>query len=146
MSWNPTLFQSWNTKKHDLAVLAGTTDLRLSLSNTVPDAANDALWADLSADEIANGNGYTTGGYTVTHAEDGTGGTFDITIDGNITIAASGGAIGPFTYAILRDSVATGQPLIMYFTRSEGADTVSDGNSKVINTDGVTVVSDAYPV
>jgi hypothetical protein len=42
----------------------GSANYRLALftSALVPDDANDEVLADISADEIANGNGYTTGG------------------------------------------------------------------------------------
>jgi hypothetical protein len=42
-----------------------TVKLALVASTYTPNQDTDDAWADVSANEIANGNGYTTGGYTL---------------------------------------------------------------------------------
>lgn len=60
----------YSTNKDNLnidALVAGTVKLALVDSSYVPDFAigGDQVWADVSADEIANGFGYTTGGISL---------------------------------------------------------------------------------
>lgn len=45
---------------------ANTYKLALVSSAWTPSPSTDEVWADMSANEIANGNGYTTGGGTLT--------------------------------------------------------------------------------
>ncbi|CAH1387024.1 hypothetical protein [Candidatus Nitrotoga sp. M5] len=49
-------------------LLGATVKMALVKSTYTPDFTNtgDSVWADISADEIANGNGYTTGGQALT--------------------------------------------------------------------------------
>lgn len=49
-----------------LAASASNWRLGLVASTWTPDDANDEVWADVSAHEIAAGNGYTTGGGALT--------------------------------------------------------------------------------
>jgi len=65
-------------------------------------------YADLSASELANGNGYTTGGVTlagVTVTENDTTDLCEITWN-NATWTASGGTIGPTPGAVIFDDTA----------------------------------------
>jgi len=86
-------------------------------------------WADISASELANGNGYTTGGQTlasVAAAVD------DVNNKGKLTAAdvswtASGGSIGPTPGAIIYDDTDTGD-LIVGYCDFNGNKTVTDGN------------------
>jgi hypothetical protein len=92
---------------HDL----NADTLRVLLSNTAPDAVNDAVKAD--AAEIAGGNGYTANGEDTQNATSRSGGTTSVTgVD--IVWTASGGTIGPFRYAILYNDTpaAPADPLI----------------------------------
>lgn len=50
----------------DLLNPANTFKLALVSSAWTPAPSTDEVWADVSANEIANGNGYTTGGGTLT--------------------------------------------------------------------------------
>lgn len=87
---------------------------KLMLTNTAPSAAN-AVYADVSGTELANGNGYTTGGAAVTVTSSSQTGGLEIWIISvpNPTWTASG-AVGPFRYAILYNSTPTSplKPLI----------------------------------
>lgn len=100
-------------KVHDLLGTSGSTAdvLKVMLSNTAPNASTHAVRAD--ATEISGGNGYTSGGATVTLVGSASGGTF--TAAGtDIVFTASGGSIGPFRYAILYNDTPTSpaDPLI----------------------------------
>jgi hypothetical protein len=94
-------------KVHDL--IADT--LRIYFSNTTPDAATDAVKADLA--EISAGNGYTAGGFDTQNATSRSGGTTSITgVD--VVCTATGGSIGPFRYVVLDNDTPTlpADPLI----------------------------------
>lgn len=72
--------------------------LKVYLSNAVPDAAADAVKADLA--EIGAGNGYTAGGEDIQNDYTEAGGTGTMTgVD--VVWTAVGGTIGPFQYVAL---------------------------------------------
>jgi len=86
--------------------------LKAFLATTVADPAADAVRADLT--EIANGNGYTTGGVALTNLSYvNTGGTILFTCD-PITFTASGGTMASFrSMCIYNDTTsAKTDPLI----------------------------------
>jgi hypothetical protein len=76
---------------------AGHT-LKVYLSNSTPNAANHAVKADLA--EITAQNGYPAGGIDCQNDYTETGGTGTMT-GTDIVFSASGGAFGPFRYAVL---------------------------------------------
>lgn len=85
--------------------LASTANLNLALVSSAytPDATNTghSLWSSVSANEIANGNGYTTGGaalssVVVTAVTNG----FKLA-SGNVTWTASGGNIPAWRYGVI---------------------------------------------
>ena len=87
------------------AINLNTDTFKVLLTNTAPVATN-TLYSDISANELASGNGYTTGGATVT----GTGST---NASGTETVAGSAvtwtsatGSMGPFRYVVLYDSTS----------------------------------------
>ena len=89
-------------KVHNL----GADTLKIMLSNTAPNAATHAVRADVT--EIAGGNGYTSGGNTCTLTTSAqTGGVYKLVLADPATWVASGGAIGPFRYAILYNDTPT---------------------------------------
>jgi hypothetical protein len=95
-------------KVHNL----GSDTLKVYLTNATPDAAADAVKADLA--EISAGNGYTAGGATPTISSSGeTSGTYKLVL-ADVTFTASGGSIGPFRYAVLYNDTPTSpaDPLI----------------------------------
>jgi len=60
----------YSANKDDLninALVAGTVKLALVTSSYTPDVttSGNTIWANVSANEIANGNGYTTGGISL---------------------------------------------------------------------------------
>ena len=117
-------------------------ELKVMLTNTAPNLATDETYSDMSASEVANGNGYTTGGEDAQNVLSRTG---DVTkISGtDITWTASGGAIGPFRYAVLYDNTPTSpaKPLIGMWDYGSST-TVTDGNTFKVDfsTDGMFTV------
>lgn len=98
---------------------ADTFKIRVMASGFVFNKDSHAVWADVSASELANGNGYVTGGNTLS----GVSVTKDDTLDrgrvvwGNTTFTASGGTIGPSPGAIIIDDTVAApviDPIIGY--------------------------------
>lgn len=89
---------------------AGHT-LKVYLTNATPDAAADAVKADLA--EIGAGNGYPAGGSDIQNDATETGGVLTVTAQ-DVTFTASGGTIGPFRYAVVYNDTPTSpaDPLI----------------------------------
>ena len=81
----------------------GTHVFKVMLTNVAPVSTNTAR-ANLT--EIAAGNGYTTGGNTVTITISETAGITTIGGD-KTTFTASGGAMASFRYAVLYNDTAT---------------------------------------
>lgn len=105
-----------------------TMQVQLHTDSYTPNADHTQK-TDLGATEVANGNGYTTGGdnVTITVSDDDTndGTTVDST---NPAWTASGGSIGPFRYAIWIDDTHASDVLMYCFdfgsnqTANDGAD------------------------
>ncbi len=99
----------------------GGSGLTVALTNTAHTAGWDEL-ADLT--QVA----YTycsTRVLTVTTSEQ-TSGTYKLVL-ADLTLTASGGAIGPFQYIYIYDDASTGDKLIGYYDYGS-AITVADGN------------------
>lgn len=90
----------------------GADTFKAYFTNTAPDVSADSALADLPT-ELANGNGYTTGGLTVPMTLSRSGSTTKITATD--TVLTASGAVGPFRYVCLYDST-TGY-LIGYYDR-----------------------------
>lgn len=116
-------------KVHDLV---GTNDtLKVYLTNTAPDAAADAVKADLA--EITAENGYTAGGADVQNDGSESGGTLTVTgVD--VSWTASGGTIGPFRYVVLYNDTPSSpaDPLIGWWDYGSEI-TLQDGESFTVN-------------
>lgn len=90
----------------------GSDTLKVMLTNTAPVATN-SVKADLT--EIAAGNGYTAGGTAATISSSAqTSGTYKLVL-ADVVFTASGGAFGPFRYAVLYDDTASSDQLIGYW-------------------------------
>ena len=118
-------FTLFAKNKDDLRIndiVAGTIKLALVTSAWTPNitVTGNALWADVSANEIANGNGYTTGGQTLTGAAAvATAGSNGYYLDATVPVwTASGSGIPAHRYYVMYLSgTVWGQvnPLIGYF-------------------------------
>ena len=116
-----------------------TDTCKVALSNVAPNAATDAVFADIT--EISAGNGYTAGGDTVvvTSATQ-TGGVFAMVITSDIVHTASGGSIGPFRYPVLYNDTATSKNLIGYWDIGTAV-TLGDGEHNTLELAGETLIS-----
>ena len=91
-----------------------TDTLKVMLTNTAPVPTN-SKYADISGTELANGSGYTTGGATLPGtALSNNAGTESLAAS-PVTFTSATGNMGPFRYAVVYDSSATGQPLVGWF-------------------------------
>lgn len=76
---------------------------KVMLTNSAPLVTN-SVKADLT--EISAGNGYTAGGSASPITTSTSSGTAKV-VAGDVTFTASGGAIGPFRYAVLYNDSST---------------------------------------
>jgi hypothetical protein len=110
-----TKFQAFVEHEAEKVHNLGSDTLKVMLLNTAPDAAADAVKADLPA-EISAGNGYTAGGTAVTVTTSAqAAGTYTLAAN-QVVFTAAGGSIGPFRYVVLYNDTPTSpaDPLIMY--------------------------------
>lgn len=107
-----------------------TDTFKFALTNTLPVADTATLLANIT--QIAAGNGYTTGGATlttVTWAETGAGtGIWRFNSD-DVTFTASGGDIATHQYGVLYSDTSTGDMLVGFVDRGSSA-TITNGNSR----------------
>jgi hypothetical protein len=96
-------------KVHNL----GSDTLKVALTNTAPIATNTVL-ANIT--QISSGNGYTTGGATVSiTSSTQTSGTYKLVL-ADVVFTATG-SMGPFRYAVLYNDTPTSpaDPLIGFY-------------------------------
>jgi hypothetical protein len=117
--------------KHQMQT--GTSHVyKVYLTNTTPVATNTVY--NTPAD-LSTANGYTAGGVsvgTITGAQ--TSGTFKFVGGSDPAWTASGGSIGPFQYAVLYNSTASGSPLIGWWDYGT-AITLTNGNTFTVDLD-----------
>ncbi len=109
-----------------------TFKMQLHTSTYSPSATADNVKADLS-NEVANGNGYTTGGYTLTSMS--WSGTTTITWDAaDATWTASGGSI-TCRYAVIVDDTPTSpaDPLCCYTTLDNTPADITINDTETLN-------------
>lgn len=93
-------------------VALATDTLKVMLTNTVPVATN-VQYSDISASELASGNGYTTGGATVTTTSSTqSSGTYKFVGSVPSPTWTATGSMGPFRYAVIYDTTPTTKSLI----------------------------------
>jgi hypothetical protein len=105
-------FNSFAAYMPNGAVNLASDTIKILLTNTIPVATN-AVYSDISSNELGNGNGYTTGGATASlTSSTQVSGTYKyIASMANPTWTATG-AMGPFRYAVMYDSSAATKALI----------------------------------
>ncbi len=123
--------QDLANKKHDLSA----DTLKVMLTNTAPVATN-AVYADVSGTELANGNGYTTGGTAATiTSSTQTSGTEKLILQSVVFTAT--GSMGPFRYAVLYNATQTTplKPLILWWDYGSSV-TLANTNTFTVTYDG----------
>lgn len=119
--------------KHNM--LTGTSHVfKIYLTNTTPVATNTVYGTPA---DLSTANGYTAGGVSVgTITGSQTSGTFKFIGGTDPSWTASGGSIGPFEFAVLYNSTASGQPLIGWWDYGT-AITLTNGNTFTVDIDQV---------
>jgi hypothetical protein len=85
--------------------------------------------SDLGANQVANGNGYTTGGVAVTPSLADQDGSDNVKYDiSDPSWTASGGSIGPFRYAVVYDDTHASDQIIYIIDLGTNV-TISSGAS-----------------
>lgn len=109
-------YQKFNQFTDDLA--KGKHDFsahtyKIMLTNVAPVSTN-AVKADIT--DITSGNGYTAGGTATSITLSNATGVEKV-VASNVTFTASGGAIGPFRYAVMYNDTQTSpvKPLVNFF-------------------------------
>jgi hypothetical protein len=100
--------------------------IKLALTNTAPDAAADAVLADIA--ELSAGAGYSSGGTAVGSLALAQTGALSKLTGATVTFTASGGPIGPYRYVVAYNATVAGGPLIKFW--DVGATTIADGASR----------------
>lgn len=106
-----------------------TDTFKAYLSNTAPDVAEDLVKADLA--EISAGNGYSSGGSTmsISFAESGSATGVWIWTGGDVSFTASGGNIATHRYLVVYSDTSSGDQLVGYVDRGS-TDVIVDGNTR----------------
>lgn len=113
-------------KVHNL----NTDTLKIMLSNTAPSATTGQVKADIT--EISAGNGYTAGGADSQNTFSLVSGVGTMVCT-DVVLTASGGAIGPFRWAVVYNDTPSSpaKPLVAFW--DVGAQTVNDGESVTLD-------------
>lgn len=118
-------------KVHNL----GSDTLKVALTNTAPVATNTVL-ANIT--QVANGNGYTTGGTAATISSSAqTSGTYKLVL-ADVVFTATG-SLGPFRYAVLYNDTATNDELIGWWDYGSSI-TLASGETFTVDFDPTTGV------
>lgn len=128
-----TFFHEFKKFLGDGTIDLDTHTFKAALTNTAPTVATDTVLADIT--QIANGNGYLTGGQaltSVTWSETGSGTGIWRWNAADFTWTASGGDIGPFRYVIFYDDTAASDELVGYVDYGTNL-TVTDGNAFTVD-------------
>jgi hypothetical protein len=111
------------------AIDLDTHTFKAVLSLVAPVQATHDELADIT--QIANGNGYTTGGVTltsVTFTESGAGTGIWVWTCADFSWTASGGSIADFRYVSIYSDTSTGDKLLLFIDYG-GTVTITNGNS-----------------
>lgn len=130
-----TLFDEFKKYLGDGTVDLDTHVFKIVLTNSAPTTGTNTVLADIT--QIANGNGYTTGGNTlgtVTWAETGGGTGIWQWTSADSVWTASGGSIGPFRYVVVYDDTPTSpaDPLVGLLDYGSNV-TVTTGNTFTVD-------------
>lgn len=128
-------FQQFAEDVYEKVHNMGADVLKVALSNTAPLATNSVL-ANIT--QIAAGNGYAAGGTAVSITSSAqTTGTYKLVL-ADVVFTATGGAIGPFRYAVLYNDTPTSpaDPLVGWWDYASSI-TLNDGETFTVDFDAV---------
>jgi hypothetical protein len=111
-------------KVHNL----GSDTLKIALTNTAPVETNTTYTTQISTNEVAGSYGYTTGGAAVGSNTFAQASGLATLFGSSVLWTASGGNIGPYRYAVLYNSTASGKNLIAWLDFG-AAQTITSGNT-----------------
>ena len=115
-------------KVHNL----GSDTLKVVLTISAPSATNTVL-ANIT--QIANGNGYTTGGSTAAQSSSAqSSGTYKLVLDPVVFTAT--GSMGPFRYAVLYNDTAANDELIGWHDYGSAVTLANAGETFTVDYDG----------
>ena len=117
--------EALSEKAHNL----GSDQLRIALTNTAPTASNTVL---VNITEIAYTN--CSSRLVTTSSSLQTSGTYKLTC-ADLTLTASGGAVGPFRYVVLYNDTATNDELIGWLDYGSSI-TLADTETFLVDFDG----------
>jgi hypothetical protein len=114
----------------------GSDTIKILLTNTAPVATN-SIYSDISTNEVASGNGYTTGGATVTlTSSTQSSGTYKyIASAANPTWTATG-AMGTFRYAVIYDTTPASNKYLIGWWDYGSALSLTTGQTFTVSLDG----------
>ena len=125
---------------HEFIFSLGGSDIDLDsdtfkavLTNVAPTAAGSTVLTDIT--QIANGNGYTTGGVTlasVTWAETGSGTGIWQWTSADFSWTASAGSIATFRYVVIYDDTSASDKLVGFLDYGSALD-ITVGNSFTVD-------------
>lgn len=117
------------------AVNLSSDTVKVMLTNTIPVATN-AIYSDISGNELGSGNGYTTGGASATLVSSSqSGGTYKYIASVTSPTWTATGSMGPFRYAVMYDSSASIKALIGWWDYGSAL-TLAATNTFTITLDG----------
>lgn len=120
------------------AAARGAHTFGVFLINTPAPTSSNAVYADISANEISAGGGYSTGGITNAGMTDSTSsGTEKAVYGTNPVWTGSGGGMGPFRYVVVYDTTPTTplKPLIAWFDYGSSI-SLNAGDTFTVSFDG----------
>lgn len=111
----------------------GANTFKVMLTNTAPISTN-TVKANIT--ELSAGNGYTAGGNTTTMTTSTSSGTVKV-VAADTVFTASGGAVGPFRYAVLYNDTPSSpaKPLISWWDYGSSI-TLNDTETLTVDFDG----------
>lgn len=121
-----TLFNSAPGKIGDGTIDLDTHTFKVALTNTAPVATNTVL-ANIT--QIGTGNGYTTGGNTLTSVTltEPSAGVWRLD-SADFSFTASGGTMATFRYMVMYSDTATNKDLVGYYDHGTAV-SLPDGSS-----------------
>jgi hypothetical protein len=142
MAVTSTLYNHSASKFADGSFAEGDTYFVVLYNSFTPDlTATTKTLVDGDGTEVANGNGYTTGGQNLSSVSVTIVTTNDAKFDAdNVSWTASGGDIGPATHAVVFNGTETNDPPVLVVD-FDGAQTAGDGTDFNINWDADGIIT-----